>query len=148
MSRRALSKRFCPPLILAGALLPACVPPVEETILSAPCPCPSPGYKCCEDKCIPEDAACNGGDVTADTGTGTEGTSYGSSLCSENRDCNGGEICVSWRDTDGAIKGPRRCRPPCYNSDPCTGNQVCELTLSNGRSIDDYQLALACIESR
>jgi hypothetical protein len=141
MSARVFINRVC-----VTALLTACVPEVDRPIESAPCPCPE-GYYCCRgEQCVQNGTPCKGEDTGTGNATGTD-TGEADTGCRENADCGGGEICISWADIDETVKGPRHCRTPCFSSDDCAEGQVCELTLSNGRPIDDYQLALACIDA-
>lgn len=142
-------------LSLSGLLL-SCVPLSDYAIDSAPCPCPAE-YRCCREKCVKASSPCDETetetdtlDISTDTGapsTDTEDTSSEPGHCVSNDECNGGEICLSWLDTEGYVQGPGTCRPTCFSSNECEAGEVCELALSGGRPISERRMALACLDT-
>jgi hypothetical protein len=97
--------------------------------------------------CELEDTSINTDDTdqttfdTADSDTASDG-----GLCESNQDCGGGEVCLAWKDTDSQFQGPKICRNTCFSSDECDAFQICELSLSDGRPMDEHRLTLACLD--
>lgn len=98
-----------------------------------------------------------GSDTDVDTGTdtGTEpptdttpkDTSSEPKPCETNSQCNGGEVCLSWLALENHLMGPKICRPTCFSSNECNEGEVCELSLSDGKPMEERRLSLACLDS-
>ncbi len=129
-------------------MLTACVPLSGYDIDGAPCPCPS-GYLCCSGACQKNALVCMDTDTATDTDTDTADseTSTAPASCETNDNCQGGEVCLSWRDNEDQLQGPRVCRPTCFSSDECNEWEVCELSLSDGRPMGERRLSLACLDA-
>ena len=141
------------PLAFILIVLWGCVPTKE--IADAPCPCPEEdGFTCCNGRCVAIGTVCDtalGGtatDSSNDAGTGTD--DLAEHACHIDSDCrkDEGEVCISWKDADGNIAGPKVCRRSCGGQTGCSGeNEICELTLHDGLPFDSVNVTLACLDT-
>ena len=120
-------------LVCAG-----CVPLNE--ISGAPCPCPKEaGYICCNEQCVKASACPADGD----------GSTNGDTECRFDTECDGdaGEVCRSWQDDNGIMRGPGLCTSKCGADSDCSKDASCELTLHDGRPHGDTHVTLACVDT-
>jgi len=121
--------------VVAG-LVSFCVPRLE--IEEAPCPCPS-GYHCCQ-------TLSSGTCLTSAAECPEEHPPSTEDPCSTDTDCEPGEICQSWKLTDGEVAGPRECRYVCSGDHPCSTGEICGPILHDGRPLEAMNVGQACVD--
>jgi hypothetical protein len=120
-------------VVIAICSFSTCISHVETD--STPCPCGN-GFECCPTLglCLSPDETCPKS-IPLST----------ANKCEQDFDCPAGELCASWRLSNGEPGGPRTCRKACPGGLICAPDETCAWSYHDDTQLSEQNLKMLCL---